>query len=258
VRWDPARYAAFSDERSRPFHDLVAQVGLEAPRRVVDLGCGPGTLTATLAARWRSSTVVGIDSSAEMLASVPVAPNLAFELGAIEDWTPGPTDDVVVTNAALQWVPSHVSLLPQWLGAMPSGSWFAMQVPGNFGSPSHALMRSVAADGPWASALDGVLRADPVLDPAGYLGILLDAGFDARAWETTYAQLLPGADPVLAWVRGTGLRPALQALDAADPSGELTAAYEARYAAALRKAYPPSAHGTVYPFRRVFAVGRKP
>ena len=116
MRWDPARYAAFSDERSRPFHDLVAQVGLEAPRRVVDLGCGPGTLTATLAARWRSSTVVGIDSSAEMLASVPVAPNLAFELGTIEDWTPGPTDDVVVTNAALQWVPSHASLLPQWLG----------------------------------------------------------------------------------------------------------------------------------------------
>ncbi|MET3452005.1 trans-aconitate 2-methyltransferase [Curtobacterium sp. 1544] len=258
MRWDPARYAAFSDERSRPFHDLVAQVGLEAPRRVVDLGCGPGTLTATLAARWPSASVVGIDSSAEMLASAPGGPGLSFELGSIEDWTPGLTDDVVVTNAALQWVPSHVSLLPRWLDAMPSGSWFAMQVPGNFGSPSHALMRSVAADGPWASALDGVLRADPVLDPAGYLGIMLDAGFEARVWETTYAQLLPGEDPVLAWVRGTGLRPALQALDAADPSGELTAAYEARYAAALREAYPASTHGTVYPFRRVFAVGRKP
>ncbi|TDN41736.1 trans-aconitate 2-methyltransferase [Curtobacterium flaccumfaciens] len=263
MRWDPDRYAAFADDRARPFHDLVAQVawpvgdGREAPRRVVDLGCGPGTLTATLAARWRSSTVVGIDSSAEMLASVPAAPNLAFELGAIEDWTPGPTDDVVVTNAALQWVPSHVSLLPRWLGAMPSGSWFAMQVPGNFGSPSHALMRSVGASGPWASALDGVLREDPVLDPAGYLGIMLDAGFDARAWETTYAQLLPGANPVLSWVRGTGLRPALAALDAADPSGALTAAYTERYAAALREAYPASAHGTVYPFRRVFAVGRK-
>jgi len=264
MRWDPDRYAAFADDRARPFHDLVAQIawpagdGREAPRRVVDLGCGPGTLTATLAARWPSSTVVGIDSSAEMLDSAPTGTGSSFELGSIEDWTPGPTDDVVVTNAALQWVPSHVSLLPGWLDAMPSGSWFAMQVPGNFGSPSHALMRSVAADGPWAPALAGVLRADPVLDPAGYLGIMLDAGLEARAWETTYAQLLPGEDPVLTWVRGTGLRPALQALDAADPSGALTAAYESRYAEALRSAYPAGPHGTVYPFRRVFAVGRKP
>lgn len=264
MRWDPDRYAAFADDRARPFHDLVAQVawsasdGREAPRRVVDLGCGPGTLTATLSARWPGAQVVGIDSSAEMLATAPSdVPGLAFELGAIEDWMPGATDDVVVTNAALQWVPSHVELLPRWFAAMPSGGWFAMQVPGNFDSPSHALMRSVAADGPWASVLDGVLRADPVLDPAGYLGLMLDAGLEARAWETTYAQLLSGDDPVLAWVRGTGLRPVLAALDAADPTGALTAEYVDRYRVALREAYPASAHGTVYPFRRVFAVGRK-
>jgi len=261
VRWDPARYAAFSDERSRPFHDLVTRIGREAPRRVVDLGCGPGTLTATLAERWPSARVVGMDSSAEMLAdaaSIASAhPNLSFEQRAIEEWSPTAEDDVVVTNAALQWVPSHVSLLPGWLAAMPSGSWFAMQVPGNFDSPSHALMRAVAADGPWASVLDGVLRADPVLGPAGYLELFESNGFRADAWETTYMQLLQGPDPVLEWVRGTGLRPALAALDAADPSGALSSAYESEYAARLRQAYPTGPHGTVYPFRRVFAVARR-
>lgn len=262
MRWDPAHYAAFRDERSRPFHDLVAQVGREAPRRVVDLGCGPGSLTATLADRWPSARVVGMDSSAEMLADAEALtrdhPTLSFEHGAIEDWAPTAEDDVVVTNAALQWVPSHVELLPGWLDAMPTDAWFAMQVPGNFDSPSHALMRAVADEGPWADALDGVLRADPVLDAPGYLELFVANGWRATAWETTYMQLLPGEDPVLAWVRGTGLRPALAALDAADPSGALASAFEAAYAERLRQAYPRGPHGTVFPFRRVFAVAHKP
>jgi trans-aconitate 2-methyltransferase len=260
-RWDPARYAAYSDERSRPFHDLVAQVGSEAPRRVVDLGCGPGALTSTLAARWPSADVLGIDSSVDMLADAALLtqrfPNLAFELGSIEDWAPTAQDDVVVTNAALQWVPTHAQLLPGWLAAMPADSWFAMQVPGNFDSPSHALMRAVAADGPWASALEGVLRADPVLDAAGYQELFESNGFRATAWETTYVQLLQGDDPVLDWVRGTGLRPALAALDDADPSGDLTTSFESTYAARLWHAYPAGPHGTVYPFRRIFAVAHR-
>jgi trans-aconitate 2-methyltransferase len=259
--WDPARYQAFSDDRSRPFHDLVARIAADAPRRVVDLGCGPGNLTATLAARWPDADVVGTDSSAAMLADAAheteVHPNLSFVQQPIEDWTPTDSDDVVVTNAALQWVPSHVELLPGWLAALPDGAWFAMQVPGNWDARSHALMRETAAEGPWASALDGVLRTEPVLDGTGYLDLFESAGLGTVAWETTYLQLLQGEDPVLAWVRGTGLRPALAALDAADPSGALTTAYETTYRDALRRAYPAGPHGTVFPFRRIFAVGQK-
>jgi trans-aconitate 2-methyltransferase len=255
VTWQPEVYARFGDERSRPFSDLVARIGAQAPARVVDLGCGPGGLTATLRDRWPGAQVLGIDSSPEMIAAAaPLARDgLAFRLGAVQDWTPD-GEDVVVSNATLQWVPGHRDLLRGWAAALPAGAWLAFQVPGNFRSPSHVLMREVAGSARWRDRVGGVLRHDDaVAEPADYLEDLLAAGWEAEAWETTYLHVLPGEDPVLGWVRGTGLRPVLDALGPAD-----AAAFEAEYAALLRDAYPPGPHGTTFPFRRLFCVGRRP
>ncbi|MDQ0075863.1 trans-aconitate 2-methyltransferase [Arthrobacter oryzae] len=257
MKWDPAKYVEFGNHRDRPYFDLTARVHAEDPRHVVDLGCGPGNLTATLAERWPDAEVVGIDSSAEMLrkaeAHAAEAANLSFALTDIAGWMPSDRTDVVVTNAALQWVPGHPALLAGWLKALRPGAWFALQVPGNFSSPSHVLMRQLAESARWKGALDGVLRHDDaVAEPAGYLNIMLDAGCDADAWETTYQQVLPGPDPVLQWVRGAGLRPVLAVLPPAD-----AAEFEAEYSVLLNDAYPATAHGTVFPFRRIFAVARK-
>ncbi len=256
--WDPGKYVQFGDYRDRPFFDLTARITADAPRQVVDLGCGPGNLTATLAARWPEARVLGVDSSPDMLRRAArlaeTRPGLAFEAADIRDWTPAPDCDVVVSNAALQWVPGHLELLPRWLEALPPGAWFALQVPGNFGAPSHTLMRGLAGSPEWSAQLDGVLRHDDAVgEPADYLTVMLDAGWTADAWETSYQQLLPGPDPVLEWVRGTGLRPVLAALPPAAADR-----FERQYAALLREAYPESRHGTVFPFRRIFAVGHKP
>ena len=255
MRWNPGLYAHHAGHRGRPFFDLVARVGHDAPRTVVDLGCGPGDLTQTLAHRWPDAQVVGLDASVEMIDAArqrSALPNLRFEVRDLRDYTPG-GDDVIVTNAALQWVPGHAGLLSQWAGALPEGGWLAVQVPGNFSAPSHALMRAHAASARWASRLDGVLRHDDAVgEPADYLDLLLSAGLQPDVWETTYEQVLPGEDAVLGWVRGTGLRPILDALSA-DEAEE----FEAGYGELLRRAYPAGEHGTVFGFRRIFAVGHR-
>ncbi|MCC3293466.1 trans-aconitate 2-methyltransferase [Arthrobacter sp. zg-Y411] len=257
MKWDPEKYTQFSSHRDRPFFDLTARIAASSPGRVVDLGCGTGALTAALAARWPGAQVTGVDSSADMIeqagALEGAPPNLEFIRSRIEDWEPDAGTDVVVSNAALQWVPGHRDLLRKWAKRLDAGAWLAVQVPGNFTAPSHVLMRDLAASARWAPKLEGVLRhADAVAAPDEYLALLVEAGMDADVWETSYQQVLPGEDPVLEWVRGTALRPVIAALTAEELSR-----FEAEYAALLRSAYPQHGWGTVFPFRRIFMVARK-
>ena len=260
--WDPETYARFGDQRSRPFHDLLARVGATTPAEVVDLGSGTGELTATLARRWPDSRVTGIDSSAEMVAGAARAgdPRVQVRLGDVTTWTPDAPVDVLVTNAALQWVPDHVGLLPQWVGHLADGGWLALQVPGNTAAPSHVLLRETAAEPEFRQLLAGVpIGPREVPEPVGYAEVLAAAGCEVDAWETTYLHVLDpdgvhGDDAALAWVTGTALRPVLDALADHD---EAVKEFLARYGARLRQEYPRRPWGTPLPFRRVFAVARR-
>jgi trans-aconitate 2-methyltransferase len=251
MRWDPAQYGRYAGPRGRPFFDLVAQVAAEAPAAVVDLGCGPGELTVSLVELWPAAAIRGIDSSPEMIERAPRDAGVEFSLGTAEAFDATGTD-VLISNALLQWVPEHRRLLPEWLGQLNPGGWLAFQVPSNFGAPSHRLMRELAASQRWRDALGGVLRhADAVAEPAEYLELLGRHAAHVDVWRTEYQHVLEGRDPVLEWVRGTGLRPILSAL-AEDEAAE----FSAEYAALLREAYPPGPHGTVFGFSRTFAVAR--
>ena len=250
--WDPDKYLMFDDHRSRPFDELISRIRVQSPRRVVDLGCGPGHLTETLVKRWPSATVEAFDSSPEMVAAARER-GLAASVADVVDWHPAPDTDVAICNAVLQWVPSHPTLLTRWALELPPGAWLAMQVPGNFSAPSHASVRALAASPEWRSRLDGVLRGeDAVLDPLAYAGLLADAGCAVDAWETTYIQRLIGPDAVLEWITGTALRPVRAVL-----SDDDWLTFRAELAPRLRAFYPPSADGTTwFPFRRVFVVAQ--
>ena len=252
--WDPATYLRFADERARPFRDLTARVAAEDPAVVVDLGCGPGELTASLAERWPSAEAVGVDSSPEMVAAAAAhaGPRVRFEVADLRRWRPAGQVDVVISNATLQWVPGHRELWPALLEALRPGGWLAFQVPGNFDEPSHRLLRELAAEAPYAPDTAAVERP-AAYDAATYLADLAGLGCSVDAWESTYLHVLAGPDPVFRWIAGTGARPVLQALD-----DDRRAAFEAEYKRRLRAAYPEQSFGTVLPFRRVFVVARAP
>ncbi|WP_228978644.1 trans-aconitate 2-methyltransferase [Streptomyces sp. DH12] len=267
--WDPEQYLRHSGHRTRPFLDLLARIPeLPAaaegrPARIADLGCGPGNVTALLAERWPDARITGFDLSREMLeqadkhhaGTTSGGGWLDFRHADAARWTPDEPYDLIVSNAALQWVPNHPESFAGWLEGVVAGGTLAFQVPANFTAPSHALLGELCDSPRWRSRLAGRGRLFAhVLDTAEYLGRLVDLGCAADVWETVYAQLLQGEDPVLDWVKGTALRPVLTELEG---DGAAVAEFLSQYRDLLRKAYPPGPHGTVFPYRRVFAVARK-
>ena len=265
--WDPRTYLQFGNERSRPFFDLLGRVGADAPAFVADLGCGPGNLTAALAARWPAARVLGVDNSPEMIeaaradagapetgsdaAAAAAAGRLEFRLADIRTWQPEQPVDVIISNAVLQWIPGHQDLLASWAGWLAPGGWLAFQLPGNFDQPSHTIVRELASAPRWKPLLDGAQLNRQAGDPADYLALLAGAGCEVDAWETTYLHVLQGEDAVVDWYRGSGLRPVLAALPPA-----LAEEFLAEYRNRIRVAYPAAPYGTVLPFRRVFVVAR--
>jgi len=250
--WDPDRYLTYADERGRPFLDLIGRIDADRPTTVVDLGCGPGNLTALLAQRWPAAEVTGLDSSPEMIASAQArGDRVRYAVADLRDWIDGDqTVDVLVSNATLQWVPGHLDLLPRM--AERVNGWLAFQVPGNFDEPSHTIRADIAAEPAYAEHVDGV--AHPAShDPDVYLDTLARLGWTVDAWETTYLHVLTGADPVFTWVSGTGARPTLEALAKVG----LREQFETEFKRRLADAYPDHGYGVVLPFRRVFVVAHR-
>ncbi|OBG12028.1 trans-aconitate methyltransferase [Mycolicibacterium celeriflavum] len=250
--WNAEAYLAFADQRGRPFFDLLARVDADAPRRVADLGCGPGNLTVSLGQRWPQAAVEALDNSPEMVRSARER-GIDAHVGDLRDWVPKPDTDVVISNATLQWVPDHSELLAGWAEELPAGAWLAFQVPGNFDAPSHRAVRELADRGRWAEPLrDFPFREGQVSDAAGYAELLTEAGCTVDAWETTYIHVLTGENPVLDWITGTALRPVRSRLT--DLQWD---AFRAELIPLLDASYPMRPDGTTFfPFRRIFVVAQ--
>src|SRR5262245_1389587 len=186
MSWDPAQYAKYGDERSRPFFDLLARVPDLQPSLIVDLGCGTAELTQSLADRWPRARVIGVDNSAEMLASAKGARVERVE-GDLATWRPPAPADLVYSNAAIQWVGDHDALMAHLVAMLAPRGVLAVQMPANYDSPSHTVLRDLAAE----RKIDR-WRPTAVQPLEWYVRRLWSLGCTVDAWETTYVHVLAG------------------------------------------------------------------
>lgn len=248
--WNPELYLQFSAERTRPAQELVARIATRpSVRQVYDLGCGPGNSTELLRKAWPQAKITGIDTSPAMLEKARRAlPDCDFIEEDVALWRPQSEADLIYANASLQWLPDHASLFPRLAGLLAPQGMLAVQMPDNWDEPTHAAMRTVAK----AMGMT-VKEREPLLTVENYYDLLSQAGCELDIWRTTYFHLMPSVDAVVDWLRSTGLRPFLDALDA---SGEER--FLEHYRLLLSQHYLPRRDGRLLlAFPRLFIVAHK-
>ena len=253
MAWDPDLYLKFDAYRRQPAIDLLARIDLTTPVRVFDLGCGPGNVTALLAARWPSAKVTGLDSSQEMLAQARVRdPSINWVQQDISAFASKDVD-LIFSNAAFNWVPDHERVIPHLVSGLSEGGVLAMQMPRNYAQPSHTEILECIATQASRDCLSALVSYDHVQPPAFYYDILAPLVQDIEIWEINYTHILSGDDPVLAWFMATAMRPMLDVLRGAERSKFLED-MRTRYIAA----YPPRSDGnTLFELQRLFLMARR-
>jgi trans-aconitate 2-methyltransferase len=251
LAWDPVQYLKFAGPRLRPALDLLQRIDRESPGTVYDLGAGAGNVTRLIAARWPQARIVGVDSSAEMLAKAAVEnPGIEWQQADLASWLPDTPADVIYSNAALHWIEDHAPAFTALFDSLAAGGTFAVQIPRNFGAPSHTSMGEAARQGPWRARLEPLLRPAPVAEPVFYFDLLAPHAARLDIWETEYLQVLDGEHAVKEYTKSTWLSPLLAALEAPERSR-----FEAVYTEMVDAAYPRRPDGkTLFPFRRMFII----
>jgi len=247
--WNADQYLKFAEERTRPCRDLVAAISERSVRCIIDLGCGPGNSTTVLADRWPDAEIIGLDNSTAMIqAARSEQPNRTWIVRHIAEWAGEAKQqfDVVFSNAALHWVDDHARIFPQLVERVAPGGVLAIQIPADFNAVPHRLMRELSSNARvkgWHSH-----------DPAFYYDVLSPHAASVDVWETIYQHVLPNADAIVEWYKGTGMRPFLEAFESDNERKEFLSEYTKR----IREAFPPQPDGKVLlPFRRLFVIASK-
>ncbi len=254
--WSALEYKTFLDPRTRPSHDLALQIRT-SPRRIVDLGCGPGNSTSVCAARWPAASIIGVDNSPEMIEAARASnPGMQWVLGDIANWVNRPEEldarpDLIFSCAALQWVDNHAEVFPRLLGKVEPRGILAVHMP-DYDAIPNRLMREMAAERRWREWFpDGRAKEWRSHTLEFYYDTLASCAKWIDLWATDYLWIMPNLNGIVEWYKSTGLRPYLDRIKDASQR----AAFLGQYTDRLAPFFPEAAAGGVpFQFRRIFVV----
>ncbi|MFR5875775.1 MAG: methyltransferase domain-containing protein [Eubacterium sp.] len=255
--WNSKQYLKFEKQRTQPSIDLAMHLNIESPKKILDIGCGPGNSTNVLSQRFKDAYILGVDSSENMIKSAKEKyPDIRFEIcDAANDLNKLDNDfDIVFSNACIQWIPDHKKLLPDMMKRLKKGGVLAIQTPLQYKQKIRKIISSVAQTQRWSSKFNfAASRVFYNLMPAEYYDILAEISDDFDMWETTYYHRMPSHQSLIDWYKGTGLRPYLNQLNDADKIE-----FEKDIFEEVKRAYPVQENGEIiFAFPRLFFTAKK-
>ncbi|MCL2512716.1 MAG: methyltransferase domain-containing protein [Oscillospiraceae bacterium] len=254
--WNPNIYLSFEKERTQPSIDLAMRIGMDSPKRIIDIGCGSGSSTAVLKSRWPAAEIVGLDNSKSMLERAKEkTPGIEWVCGdASGDLSHLGAFDIVFSNAAIQWMPNHPLLLKNLYSILTDGGIFAVQVPYTADRPIYKELQKLISVPKWKNRFAAVSTVSSFHAADYYYDILSGLPSNVELWVTEYFHIMPDHKSVIKWYSGTGLRPYLDCFSDGSEKEEFLNEYESN----LKKSYPPQPNGKIlFPFKRIFFTARK-
>jgi trans-aconitate 2-methyltransferase len=251
--WNPDKYLAFKNERALPAIDLVEKIAIDNPKKIIDIGCGPGNSTQVLVKRWPNSIVVGLDSSETMIEKAKADfPNQTWIHEKAENINDSEKYSIVFSNAALQWIDDHDKLIPKLWGIVDEKGAFAVQMP-DFGKmPANAAINNVLNSR--KTSIKNRYWNKRVYDLNFYYELLYKSAREIILWETHYYHILPSTQGIVDFLHTTALKPYLEQLDTEAEKQE----FEKEILKELRNYYEEQSDGKVlFPFQRMFIIAYK-
>ncbi|MDR3314536.1 MAG: methyltransferase domain-containing protein [Oscillospiraceae bacterium] len=254
--WNPHLYLSFAKERTQPSIDLVARIDMESPKRILDVGCGPGNSTAILKSRWPNAEITGLDYAQSMIEQAKQTDSaIKWVHGdATSDLAGLGTFNIVFSNAAIQWMPNQPLLLKNLHQLLMDGGVLAVQVPCVKDMPIHTELQNLIAEPKWKSHFAALSSAHSVHSAEYYYGVLCGLTSNVALWVTAYYHVMPSHHSLIEWYSGSALRPYFDCFAEERLKADFLQDYENR----LKNCYPLQSDGKIlFPFKRIFFILKK-